>query len=51
MAGIQFAMLYTNIFGERRIRVFNLNIPVTKNLNAYYKAADCEAIVEYSTKK
>lgn len=40
---VQFAMLFTDQFGQRKIRVFNSSIPVSKNLNAYYKAADNEA--------
>jgi hypothetical protein len=37
-------MLYNTQFGEKRIRIFNMNLPVTKNLNAYYKAADAETV-------
>jgi hypothetical protein len=39
-AYVQFAMMYSTQFGERRIRVFNYNLLVAKNLSSYYKAAD-----------
>jgi len=42
--GVQFAMLYSTQFGEKRIRIFNMCVPVSKNLNAYYKSADNEAL-------
>jgi protein transport protein SEC24 len=48
---VQFAMLYTNVFGERRIRVLNHQMVVAKNLNAYYKGADCEALSHFVIKK
>ena len=44
-------MLYATQFGERRIRVFNINLPVAKNLNEYYKKADVEALSFYIVRK
>ena len=41
---VQFAMIYTNVYGERRIRVLNQSLPVAKNLNFYFKSADVEAV-------
>lgn len=48
---IQFAMLYTTQFGERRIRVFNINMPVAKNLNGYFKGADVETLSAFTIKR
>ena len=50
-AFVQFAMLYATQFGDRRIRVFNINLPVAKNLNEYYKKTDCEALAFYLLRK
>jgi protein transport protein SEC24 len=50
-AFIQFAMLYATQFGERRIRVFNINLPVAKNLNEYFKKTDVEALSFYIIRK
>lgn len=44
-------MLYANQFGERRIRVFNINLPIAKNLNEYYKKTDVEALSFYLIRK
>jgi len=44
-------MLYTTQYGERRIRVFNINIPVAKNLNGYFKGADVETLTAFILKK
>jgi len=44
-------MMYSTMFGERRIRVFNYNLLIAKNLNAYYKAADCETLSQFMVKK
>ncbi len=48
---LQFAMLYTNHFGERRIRIFNMNLVVCKNLNAYFKSSDVEGLTELVIKR
>lgn len=40
----QTAMLYTTCFGERRIRVMNLCLPVTKSLSDMYASSDQIAI-------
>ena len=50
-AFIQFAMLYNNIFGEQRIRIFNVNLQVAKNLNEYYKFADVEQLSQFFLKQ
>ena len=46
-ASVQFAFLYGTQFGERRIRVLNMNLPVAKNLNAYFKSADVETLSHF----
>ena len=51
MAHVQFAMLYTTQYGERRIRVFNHSIPVAKNMSAYFKSADVEATSQFVVRK
>lgn len=40
-------MLYTNVFGERRIRVFNHSFQVVKSLNAYFKSTVVESYAQY----
>lgn len=50
-AFLQFAMLYNTQFGEKRIRIFNMNLPVTKNLNSYFKAADVEVVAQFMIRK
>lgn len=44
-------MLYATLFGERRIRIFNFNLPVAKHLNVYYKSTDVEALSQFIIKK
>ena len=43
-AHFQTAMLYTTCFGERRIRVMNLCLPVTKSISELYSSVDQVAI-------
>ncbi|CAO3606653.1 unnamed protein product [Mucor hiemalis] len=40
----QTAMLYTTCFGERRIRVMNLCLPVTKSISELYSSVDQVAL-------
>jgi protein transport protein SEC24 len=44
-------MLYSTQFGDKRIRVFNLSLPVSKNINTYFKSADVEALSHFLVKK
>ena len=44
-------MLYTTVFGERRIRIFNMNLPIAKNLTTYFKAADQEGLSQFMIKR
>lgn len=44
---VQSALLYTSSNGERRIRVHNLNVPVTANPAEVYANADCEALATF----
>ncbi|KAL6066051.1 Protein transport protein Sec24B [Balamuthia mandrillaris] len=47
---IQNALLYTTSFGERRIRVATVCLPVTSSLSDLFKFADVDAIVTLTTK-
>lgn len=51
LAFVQFAMLYTTQYGERRIRVFNQSLQLSKNLNGYFKAADVETLADFTIKR
>jgi protein transport protein SEC24 len=51
LAYVQFAMLYTTLYGERRIRVFNQCLQLAKNLNGYFKAADVETLADFTVKR
>jgi hypothetical protein len=44
-------MLYGTQYGEKRIRVFNLSLPVAKNLNTYFKSSEVEAVSHFLIKK
>lgn len=47
---IQSAVLYTNSFGERRIRVQTLSIPVVTTVPDLFRNADCGAITNLIAK-
>ncbi|GJN25091.1 hypothetical protein PR202_gb12878 [Eleusine coracana subsp. coracana] len=40
--GFQCALLYTTVFGQRRIRVINLSLPCTSQLSSLFRYADLE---------
>lgn len=40
---VQVAMLYVNVFGETRLRVFNQSFPVASTINQYFKSCVAEA--------
>ncbi|KAL6875599.1 hypothetical protein ACP4OV_013112 [Aristida adscensionis] len=40
--GFQCALLYTTVYGERRIRVINLSLPCTSTLSNLFRYADLE---------
>lgn len=44
---IQFAMIYTSVCGERRVRVHNLALNTCSNLAELYKSACCDTLVNY----
>ena len=44
-AGFQCAILYTTMFGVRRIRVINISIPATQLIVNVYKLAEIDTIV------
>ncbi|CAH8307444.1 unnamed protein product [Eruca vesicaria subsp. sativa] len=41
--GFQCALLYTSIYGERRIRVINLSLPCTSMLSNLFRSADLDS--------
>lgn len=47
---VQFAMIYTSICGERRVRVHNLALSTTQNLSDLYKSACCDTLVNTLTR-
>jgi len=49
-AFVQFAMMYNTQYGQKRIRVFNYNLLIAKNLNAYYKVTDQETLSAFMIK-
>lgn len=42
---VQFAMIYTSVCGERRVRVHNLALTTCSNLADLYKSACCDTLV------
>lgn len=47
----QAALLYTTKDGHRRVRVHNLNIPVTEHIADVFRQGDHEATVSFLAKK
>ena len=47
---VQLAMLYTNPFGERKLRIFNMAYQVCANVNTYFKQVNVENYVQYMVK-
>lgn len=48
---LQFALLYTTVQGERRIRLHTLALPVTHSLGTTFRGADLDAYMTYVAKK
>jgi protein transport protein SEC24 len=46
----QFAMLYSDMEGVRKIRVFNYHWQVAKNLYSYFKSADVESVAQFKVR-
>ena len=44
---VQIAVLYSNIYGERRLRVFNQAFKVATLLNQYFKSCAVESFTQY----
>lgn len=42
---VQIAVFYTDVYGERRLRIFNQSFQVTNNLNIYFKSCNSENFV------
>ncbi|KAL6854252.1 hypothetical protein ACP4OV_019155 [Aristida adscensionis] len=49
--GFQCALLYTTVFGQRRIRVINLSLPCTNMLSNLFRYADLETQFTYIVKQ
>ncbi|KAF7048208.1 hypothetical protein CFC21_057009 [Triticum aestivum] len=49
--GFQCALLYTTVYGQRRIRVINISLPCTSTLNNLFRYADQEAQFTYVVKQ
>lgn len=47
---VQLAMLYTNPFGERKLRIFNMAYLVTNNVNNYFKQVNVENYMQFLVK-
>ncbi|KAM7280123.1 hypothetical protein ACFE04_007257 [Oxalis oulophora] len=47
----QCALLYTTVYGERRIRVTSLSLPCTSNLNNLFRGADLDTNFAYFVKQ
>lgn len=47
----QAAILYTTKNGQRRVRVHNLNVPVTEHIADVFRQGDHEATVTFLAKK
>ena len=43
----QAAILYTSMYGERKIRVFNYSWTVAQNLYNYCKSSDVESLSQF----
>ena len=50
IAYFQLAALYTTMKGERRIRVININVPVSSNPSQLFKYIDFEALLTFESK-
>jgi protein transport protein SEC24 len=48
---LQYALLYTNTEGRRRVRVHTLALPVTRSLGSVFRGADLDTFVAYVAKK
>ena len=50
-AYVQLAILYTNMNGERRLRVHNAAVEVSKNLNDVFRFVDVDAVTSFLSKR
>ena len=48
---VQIAMLYTSMYQENRLRIFNVSFKVIDNLNKYFKSCTVESYVNYFLKQ
>lgn len=50
-AYLQFALLYSTVDGQRRVRVHTLALPITQSLGTAFRGADLDAYVSYVSRK
>ena len=50
-AYVQLAVLYTNLNGERRLRIHNSALEVSKNLNDVFRYVDVDAVTSFLSKR
>ena len=50
-AYLQFALLYSTVAGERRVRVHTLALPITQSLGTTFRGADLDAYMAYVGRK
>ena len=50
-AYLQFALLYTTVGGERRIRLHTLALPITQSLGTTFRGADLDTYLSYVARK
>ena len=49
-AFFQCAILYTTMFGLRRIRVINVSLPTSQIIGNYFKFADIDVVMNFMAK-
>lgn len=50
-AYLQFALLYSTVDGQRRVRVHTLALPITQSLGTTFRGADLDAYMSYVSRK
>ncbi|PSC68317.1 transport Sec24-like protein [Micractinium conductrix] len=50
-AYLQFALLYSTVDGQRRVRVHTLALPITPSLGTTFRGADLDAYMSYVSRK
>lgn len=50
-AYIQCALLYTTVTGQRRVRIHNLQLPVSSDISTLFRQADLETSINLVSKR